>query len=483
MPLVLVGPTAQWAHELPGVTLTGAVSDDELAAIYTGAHALVFPSDDEGFGLPPVEALACGTPVAASDVPALREVLDGRATLSAVDDLDGLDRRGRIGRAPRPTASRLDLGGRRARHLAGLPRGGRARPAPARSRDRNIGPRRWLKTRDVDPPSHAARRGRAAAGRPRPGFRPGARAARPRPGGPRPQAGPRRPRDREAGPVRTGRRPHAGPGRRPLRPGLPHAARRRARAPSPSRKPKPKPQKTVLSELTRLLKAGAITSAQYGTYSASFNAALATQRHLHGTPATELEAVIENLHSIAAAGKLTPGRLPVLFQTLDYNRQWWASGTVPSASSYVEFTGSELVWEYYPGQGIELQVLATFGKADGLYTAGPSDYPQMEALLAQMIPLAVNRGGGLVWEYYFQFGGGKPPWTSAMSQGTGIEALTRAYLASNDPSYLQLAHQALAAVHRAAADRRARAHRRWAPATCSTRSPRAPRSSTPSSSR
>jgi alpha-1,3-rhamnosyl/mannosyltransferase len=90
MPLVLVGPTAQWAHELPDVKLTGAVSDDELAAIYTGAHALVFPSDDEGFGLPPVEALACGTPVAASDVPALREVLDGRATLRAVDDLDGL---------------------------------------------------------------------------------------------------------------------------------------------------------------------------------------------------------------------------------------------------------------------------------------------------------------------------------------------------------------------------------------------------------
>jgi glycosyltransferase involved in cell wall biosynthesis len=90
MPLVLVGPTAPWAHELPDVKLTGAVSDDDLAAIYTGAHALVFPSDDEGFGLPPVEALACGTPVVASDVPALREVLDGRAILRAVDDLDGL---------------------------------------------------------------------------------------------------------------------------------------------------------------------------------------------------------------------------------------------------------------------------------------------------------------------------------------------------------------------------------------------------------
>ena len=90
MPLVLVGETGPWASELPDVTLTGEVNDDDLAAIYTGAHALVFPSDDEGFGLPPVEALACGTPVAACDVPALREVLEGRVSLSDVDDLDGL---------------------------------------------------------------------------------------------------------------------------------------------------------------------------------------------------------------------------------------------------------------------------------------------------------------------------------------------------------------------------------------------------------
>lgn len=90
MPLVLVGPAGPWAHELPGVQLTGVVTDDQLAAIYTGAHALVFPSDDEGFGLPPVEALACGTPVVASDVPAVREVLAGRATLVPLEDLGGL---------------------------------------------------------------------------------------------------------------------------------------------------------------------------------------------------------------------------------------------------------------------------------------------------------------------------------------------------------------------------------------------------------
>ena len=90
LPLVLVGAAGQWAHELPGVILTGEVEDEELAALYTGAHALVLPSEEEGFGLPGVEALACGTPVVAADGPALREVLDGRATFVEVGDVDGL---------------------------------------------------------------------------------------------------------------------------------------------------------------------------------------------------------------------------------------------------------------------------------------------------------------------------------------------------------------------------------------------------------
>jgi glycosyltransferase involved in cell wall biosynthesis len=90
LPLVLAGPVGDWARELPDVQLTGPLSDDDLAALYTGAHALVFPSDEEGFGLPPVEALACGTPVVASDVPALRETLAGRATLVDPPDLAGL---------------------------------------------------------------------------------------------------------------------------------------------------------------------------------------------------------------------------------------------------------------------------------------------------------------------------------------------------------------------------------------------------------
>jgi glycosyltransferase involved in cell wall biosynthesis len=102
LPLVLVGPASRWAHELPEVIVTGQLEDDDLAALYTGAHAFVFPSDEEGFGLPPVEALACGTPVVACDVQGVREVLAGRATLVDADDLEGLVRAAEAATRPAP---------------------------------------------------------------------------------------------------------------------------------------------------------------------------------------------------------------------------------------------------------------------------------------------------------------------------------------------------------------------------------------------
>src|SRR5690606_32858313 len=61
--------------------LTGYVRDDDLAALYTGARALVFPSLYEGFGLPALEAMACGTPVIASMTSSLPEVMGDAGVL------------------------------------------------------------------------------------------------------------------------------------------------------------------------------------------------------------------------------------------------------------------------------------------------------------------------------------------------------------------------------------------------------------------
>jgi glycosyltransferase involved in cell wall biosynthesis len=57
------------------------VPRDELAALYAGAEAFLFPSLAEGFGLPVLEAMACGTPVVTSDRSALPEVAGDAALL------------------------------------------------------------------------------------------------------------------------------------------------------------------------------------------------------------------------------------------------------------------------------------------------------------------------------------------------------------------------------------------------------------------
>lgn len=65
----------------PGTTFTGFVSDAELRALYEGAAVFVFPSLTEGFGLPPIEAMHCGTPVVAARAGAMPEVCGDAALL------------------------------------------------------------------------------------------------------------------------------------------------------------------------------------------------------------------------------------------------------------------------------------------------------------------------------------------------------------------------------------------------------------------
>jgi glycosyltransferase involved in cell wall biosynthesis len=72
------------------VHAVGYVPEEDLVALYGGAELLAYPSHFEGFGLPSLEAMACGTPVVASDVSALREVGGGAAVLVPVGDADAL---------------------------------------------------------------------------------------------------------------------------------------------------------------------------------------------------------------------------------------------------------------------------------------------------------------------------------------------------------------------------------------------------------
>ncbi len=109
--LVVAGPEKEpaLAAELRagGAELRGYVDMDELAALYRGAEALVLPSRFEGFGLPVLEAMACGTPVVAAPEPALREVGGDAAVYAEDGDFAGAVRRA-LGERERLSAAGIE---------------------------------------------------------------------------------------------------------------------------------------------------------------------------------------------------------------------------------------------------------------------------------------------------------------------------------------------------------------------------------------
>jgi glycosyltransferase involved in cell wall biosynthesis len=78
------------SHEVERVRFLGYVEDQTLAGLYANATLLVLPSQDEGFGLTALEAMACGTPVIASDRGALPETIGGAGLIFCASDPCGL---------------------------------------------------------------------------------------------------------------------------------------------------------------------------------------------------------------------------------------------------------------------------------------------------------------------------------------------------------------------------------------------------------
>jgi hypothetical protein len=199
--------------------------------------------------------------------------------------------------------------------------------------------------------------------------------------------------------------------------------------------------RSVSGALTALLSSAQISQTIYSEDLATYVSAKRALGALTGTRRSELAAVISNVQAIAAAGQLSASRLAVTFLTLERNHQWWTSEALLGSSQRVSFPGSEIVWQHYPGQGIEIQWLGTFGEGNAFFAAHEDTH--LRALLREVIPLASQRAGGIAWEYMFAFDGGVPPWTSGLSQGTAVQLLARAYSRYKEPAYLTAAKQAL----------------------------------------
>jgi hypothetical protein len=204
-------------------------------------------------------------------------------------------------------------------------------------------------------------------------------------------------------------------------------------APAPAGRPPAAPpvarasarRRTVVGELKRLRRAGALDEPTYLARRAAYEDARRLVRRLKGARRVEMGAVVRTLEGIAARGSLTASRVAPLWLTLQRNREWWTTGPLLPVGRRVGFAGSELVWQYYPGSGLQLQVLANFGKLNGLWSGRIYD-DRLALLLDELLGLTVDRGGGKAWEYYFTFDGGHPPWVSGLAQATGLQALARA---------------------------------------------------------
>jgi hypothetical protein len=222
----------------------------------------------------------------------------------------------------------------------------------------------------------------------------------------------------------------------PPPPGAVTRPRAKSRAKPP---PKGRPTRDALDAL---LAEGQIDQATRDARTGTIEAALRAYRTLTGTRRTELGAVIATTDAMATAGALAPTRLEPVFLTLARNTEWWTDGTLIPNGRRVSFSGSQVIWQYYRGQGVQLQMLANFGRANALWSS--KKRTKLSALMAELVPLASDRGGAPAWEYFFNFGGGAPPWSSAISQGTAVQSIARAGQLLGDPGLTDLARRAVA---------------------------------------
>ena len=225
--------------------------------------------------------------------------------------------------------------------------------------------------------------------------------------------------------------------------------------------------RAVSLALRRAERAGSATASAVAGYRRTLAGARAALRRLRGARRSELGYVVGSLERIALARRLTASRMPALFLQLRRNASYWRSKPFPAAGDQITFRGSELLFQYFPGRGLQLHPLSNFKKANllhGACTRSGSGRPvcgakppgprrgtpcrkgRLRRLLDELSKIAVKRGRDFIaWEYLFDFGGGSPPWMSAMAQSTAIVALGRAARLLDRPQYNVTAGAALGA--------------------------------------
>ena len=237
----------------------------------------------------------------------------------------------------------------------------------------------------------------------------------------------------------------------PMPAGRPRASAAAAASHARSRASSRLGRRAVYAALGRELRRKRIGRAAYRRWRTTYVRSVRTLRRLGGARAAQLRYVLTSVESLALRGRLGPTRMPVAFLQLERNRQYWPRLPYPAPGDQVSFKGSEILFQYFAGEGLQLHPLSTFKKANHLHgfcerKEPTCDQAALRRILDEMTALAVKRGRDFIaWEYLFYFGGGTPPWMSGMAQATGIQALGRAAQLLHEPKYAETARRALAA--------------------------------------
>ncbi len=203
--------------------------------------------------------------------------------------------------------------------------------------------------------------------------------------------------------------------------------------------------------ISRARRARRISRSAARRYSGWFSSARRTLRRLRGSRKRQLNYVVGVAERLALRGRLTSSRMPAVFLTVRRNASFWRSRAFPGPDAKVRFRGSEILFQYYAGRGIQLQPLVNWKRVNlmhGACTKGGSNCSRsrLAKLVSELNRTASRRSPRFIaWEYYFTFGGGGPPWMSGMAQATAVQALGRASRLLDRPDYLATARKALPA--------------------------------------
>ncbi|MFY9487976.1 MAG: D-glucuronyl C5-epimerase family protein [Solirubrobacterales bacterium] len=201
---------------------------------------------------------------------------------------------------------------------------------------------------------------------------------------------------------------------------------------------------SVSSAISALESAGTIDAAKADAARKAYIDARVVRRKTAGARRRAISFQIRIAEGLARTNRLTADRVIPVFNTLQNNANWFATNGPANPGTDRRFGDSRIIFQYFAGQGWHFHPLSNFAKLNAVWTVKSAPARRSLGKYAnELLTWAVNRGGGLTWEYYFPFSGSKAPFISSISQGTAVQSLARSGNALKDPTILAAAAQAV----------------------------------------